>query len=331
MSIQPYEPKPQLPAHQAETDLVQWAVAAADVYKVAEMLAQTTFVSKSLYGKPQEVAAQILYGREVNLSPMVALQQINIIDGRPSMSALSMRGLAQANGIKFTLHESGESRCKMSAQAPGDREPTTITWTIDRAKKLGLTGKRNWTSQPQAMLIARATSELCRLVAAPLFLGMAYSTEELRDGVDQLADVHQEPPAPAEEDKPRTLRRQPVKATASVPQKAEPTDEEHARQVKLQREAAESFGDSYSTQDIPAREPGAEVPREVVDPKVRAALQIAFKTAGLDDRQTRLSYVSDLLKREVHSFNQLSAGEAKTVLDQLHIDLADLKVQVPES
>jgi hypothetical protein len=33
---------------------------------------------------------------------------------------------------------------------------------------------------PQAMLAARATSEVCRLVAADAILGMPYSSEESR-------------------------------------------------------------------------------------------------------------------------------------------------------
>ena len=40
----------------------------------------------------------------------------------------------------------------------------------------------NWKKQPGAMLVARATSEACRLVAADAILGIGYSSEEIADG-----------------------------------------------------------------------------------------------------------------------------------------------------
>jgi hypothetical protein len=57
-------------------------------------------------------------------------------------------------------------------------------WTIDRAQKLGLTGKDNWKKQPESMLIARATSEVCRRIAADALLGLPYSVEEIADTVE---------------------------------------------------------------------------------------------------------------------------------------------------
>lgn len=313
MSVTPYEPH--LPEPQPNS-LMQWAIEAGEVHKIAKALSTTSFVPAALQGRPDEIAAQILYGRDVNLPPMIALAQINIIDRKPSLSALAMRGLAQNSGVKFRLDDSSEVRCKMSALAPGDGSWTTVTWTIDRAKKLGLTSKQNWQKQPQAMLIARATSELCRLVAAPLFLGMAYSSEELRDGADDLSVLADQPvtPPPAQE-KPRTLKREtPVKATATV---IRVRQEEPAEPPP-----AEPADSGYTTTDDSVKRPqGTTVERpDMVSAPVRAALMAAFRAANIGDRVTRLSYVSDLLKREVHSVNQITDAEGRAILDQLHID-----------
>lgn len=307
MSMQPYEPAGAVELrHDAAPDLMNWAREAAEVHKIAQALSTTSFVPPALHGRPDEIAAQILYGRDVNLPPMIALAQINIIDRRPSLSALAMRGLAQNKGVKFRLDDSSEVRCKMSALAPGDANWTTVTWTIDRAKKLGLTGKQNWTKQPQAMLIARATSELCRLVAAPLFLGMSYSTEELKDGTDDLSMLADEPvlaeqSAAAPPDKPRTVQRQtPLKATATVHRVREEPAEQPVAEEK-------------------AYEPPAQ---DVVSEQTRKALMATFTVAGMRERGTRLAYVSDLLKREVHSVNQITEAEGRAILDQLHIDFS---------
>lgn len=281
MSLQPYDP-PVAPAPRVDIDLAQWAQDAADVHRMADALARTSFVPAALQGRPDEIAAQILYGREVNMSPMIALQQIHIIERRPSISALAMRGLAQSNGVKFRVDEMTETRCKMSAIAPGDAQWTTVSWTIDRAKKLGLTAKSNWTKQPQAMLIARATSELCRLVAAPLFLGMAYSTEELRDG-EQLIDdeepqTAQEPPRKANT---RAMKRTPIKAPPA------------------------HLGDPAPEPDPPS-EP--EVDEDAEDKelhRLRMTLWSRLGLLGLPGRTDRLGFISDFLKREVNTPSHL--------------------------
>lgn len=286
MSITPYEPA------QPTNDLMIWAEEAAQVHQVAKALASTQFVPPAMKGRPDEVAAQILYGREVGMSPMVALSHINVIEGRPSMSALAMRGLAQTKGVRFRLEESTETRCKMSAIAPGDSVWTTITWTIDRAKKLELTNKKNWLRQPQAMLIARATSELCRLVAAPLFLGLAYSTEEIRDGAGEVFDyAATAEPEPAPEPAPRTIRRKPLKTEATVGDEKKPE---------------------------PAPEPAPDV--QTVSDGVRKALMARFNEAKITDRVTRLAYVSDVLGREVGSVNDITDAEGKSILHQLDED-----------
>lgn len=330
MSIQPFQPQPATNLElQVKVDLMDWAIEAEQVHKIAQALCQTSFVPPSLHGRPDEVAAQILYGRDVGLPPMVALAQINIIERRPSMSALSMRGLAQSRGVKFRLDESTETRCKYSAMGPGDRDWTTVTWTIDRAKKLGLVNKSNWLKQPQAMLVARATSELCRLVAAPLFLGLSYSTEELQDGDSSLPEPVHVPMAEPVQGATRTFKRAPVKATATVDdvQKAEPepaarvSRERPARPAGKAPEKDRVAEQGYSADDVPQRPLGEIVDRPaMVGEGIRKALMASFNAAGIKDRSTRLAYVSDLLKREVDSVNQITDGEGKQILDQLKID-----------
>ncbi len=312
MSMQPYEQAGELVADtDPAVDLTRWALEAAAANKMAHALANTSFVPQALRGKPDEITAQILYGRDVNLPPMVALQQIHIIEGRPSLSALSMRGLAQAKGVRFRLEESTETRCKMSAKAPQDTEWTSVVWSMDRAKKLGVATKRNWQNQPTAMLIARATSELCRLVAAPLFLGISYSTEELRDhGADlgELPPPAEQPQPEAEKPKTRTVRRTPP---------AEPKPEPKPDPKPEPKPEAEP----YSIQDVQPRAMGEEAVRDdAPSEKTRRALMATFRSARIDHRDVRLKYVSDLLGREVLSVNLISEMEAQKVLRQLRVD-----------
>jgi hypothetical protein len=182
----------------AASSLVTWAQEAGAAYRVAQSLVKTPFCPQSL-STPEAAAAAILAGAEVGLRPMAALRSINIIQGTPAMQAIAMRALAQSHGHELWVEEQTDAKAVVAGRRADSERVQKSTWTIDRAKNLGLTSKDNWRKQPGAMLIARATSEVCRLVAADVLLGLAYSAEEL-DGDDP------QPEAP----KRRTARRQPV-------------------------------------------------------------------------------------------------------------------------
>ena len=57
----------------------------------------------------------------------------------------------------------------------------TVTWTLDMADRAGLLNKSNWKKYPEAMLWARAASQLCRMLFADCFAGNTYTPEELGD------------------------------------------------------------------------------------------------------------------------------------------------------
>jgi hypothetical protein len=178
---------------QPHTGLQQWAEDARQAAAVAQSLAPTPFVPNSLRSTsrdPEEarrvtvgnITAAILTGQELGLTPMASLRSINIIQGTPAMTALALRGLVQSRGHEVRKVESSDTRCVYEGRRAGSDGPfERSVWTIDRARAMGLTGKDNWKRQPEAMLIARASSEVCRLIAADVLLGVPYSAEEIED------------------------------------------------------------------------------------------------------------------------------------------------------
>lgn len=183
------------------SSLAQWALDAKQAFLVAQSLATTAFVPAAMKGKPAEITAAILTGQEIGLQPMSALRSIDIIQGTPAMRANALRGLVQSRGHEVWVVESTETRAVVAGQRHGSEREQRSVWTTDRAHKLGLTVKDNWKKQPGAMLIARATAEVCRLIASDVLLGMPYAVEEL-----------DEAPAAA----PKKTRRAPVDAPAAV-------------------------------------------------------------------------------------------------------------------
>jgi hypothetical protein len=169
------------PAGAQHSALVLWAYEASQANKIAQALAKTSFVPATLRGKPDDITAAILAGQELGLQPMASLRSMDVIQGTPALRAHAMRGLVQSRGHSLNLVESTEARCVYRGRRKGEEEWQEVVWTIERATSLGLTGKSEWKKQPKTMLVARATGEICRLIAADALYAMPYASEELYD------------------------------------------------------------------------------------------------------------------------------------------------------
>lgn len=173
--------QPQAPQQiTAKSALVIWAEEARVVANIAVSIAKTPFAGQ-LRGKPEEVTAVILAGNELGFQPMAALKAFDIIQGTPALRAHAMRGLVQSKGHKVQLVESDAQHCVMRGRRADDEDWQTVRWDIPRAALMGLVNKNEWKKQPQTMLVARATGELCRLIASDVLHGTPYTSEELRD------------------------------------------------------------------------------------------------------------------------------------------------------
>ncbi|WP_405769200.1 hypothetical protein OG539_32600 [Actinacidiphila glaucinigra] len=170
-------PAPQPTA--GSTALMAWAQEANLAYQMAQKLANTSFVPATLRGKPGDITAAILAGAELGLKPMATLKSIDVIQGTPALRAHAMRAVVQQQGHDIELVESTPERCVMRGRRKGSDTWQTVTWTIQRAAQMKLTDKAEWKKQPQNMLVARATGELCRLIASDALHGMPYVSEEL--------------------------------------------------------------------------------------------------------------------------------------------------------
>ncbi|PVC73510.1 hypothetical protein [Streptomyces sp. CS081A] len=176
------EPNNQLDQAQPEqmpSDLMQWVQEARQAALVAQSLAKTSFVPASLRGKPEDITAAILAGQELGMKPMATLKSIDVIQGTPALRAHAMRALVLAAGHEIELVESTSETCRMRGRRKGSEAWQEVRWDLERAELMQLTGKAEWKKQPQTMLVARATGELCRLIASDVLHGMPYAAEEL--------------------------------------------------------------------------------------------------------------------------------------------------------
>lgn len=265
--------------------LGEWAHAAAAAYDVAVGLVDTSFVPSQFRGKPHEATAAILSGAEVGLSPMASLKSFDIIQGTAAPRALTLRAIVQSQGHEMILDETTETRCKMRGKRRGTDEWVKVNWTIDRAKALGLTSKDNWKKQPAAMLVARATGELARLIAADAILGIGYTIEELTDDPSVVDGMPATSP-PTEDAPKRTMQRQP-KGEAETPQEAPEQSDTGEGMTKDQQ----------------------------------AKMFAQFDELGIKAQADYRSYIAKVLSAEVKSSKELTKDQASLIIEAQIADL----------
>jgi hypothetical protein len=131
---------------------------------------------------PEQAITIALKGRELGLPMMQSFASIFVVNGLPSCAASLMLGLAYRRLPAFDLvvSERTTKRCALKARRSPQHSWVEAAYTIEEAQTAGLTSKDNWKRNPAAMLAARATAALLRLVAPDTFSGL-YATEEAED------------------------------------------------------------------------------------------------------------------------------------------------------
>lgn len=158
--------------------ILRQAEAMDAAYRIGAALANTSMVPKEYQGEADTATAAILYGAELGLKPTQALQQIFVVHGKPAIYARTMVALLKAKGYAFETVETSDDAVTVRGTSPrGEVEEST--WSIARAQKAGYTSNKKYQTDPQAMLYAKAASEVCRKLAPDVLLGIKYTAEDL--------------------------------------------------------------------------------------------------------------------------------------------------------
>lgn len=172
-------------------------------------ICQTAMVPQAYRNKPEEAAATIMFGKEIGLPPMTALQFIANINGRPGVYGDALPGIAMNKGLIREMREWFEGEpfqdnytawCEVRRP---DGSKATNHFSVADAKKAGLWSKQGpWASYPRRMLQWRARGWAIRDAAPNLLFGM--TAEELQDietaemlrGPEHARDITPETPSP---------------------------------------------------------------------------------------------------------------------------------------
>ena len=133
-----------------------------EAIQFSEMLASSNMIPKQYQGKPNDVLVCVQWGYEMGLAPMQALQNIAVINGKPSVYGDAAMALVQNSPVCEDIEELIEDEGTPNpvavciAKRKG-RKPVTAKFSVEDAKRAGLWGKQGpWTQYPKRMLQMRA-------------------------------------------------------------------------------------------------------------------------------------------------------------------------------
>lgn len=290
-------------------------------WRYSQALADASLLPEAYRRQPSNVLLALESGSALNVAPMVAIQEIHVIKGKPSPSAQLMAALVRRAGHRLRITgDATQARCEIVRA--DDPEFTFVSeWTMQRAQAAGLTTEM-WKKYPANMLKARAISECCRDACPDVVVGFGYTPEELGDTTDTAgAEV--------------TIERGDTQTDAgSVP---EPTATESTsgpasddgiedavvvEEIPGAGEAGEGSPapvSRYTGPDDPALTRRYGNPRDTAGKAAITRLVLAMADAGIpkDDRDANLAWCVERIGRDIETRNDLTAAEVGYLLDVL--------------
>ena len=163
------------------------------LWRIAQLIARSGFKPKGV-DTPEQVFVAVGAGLEVGLSPMQSIQNIMVVNGRPSLWGDALLGLVQASGKMTDMKESfegkGDSLCAVCHVERADRStPVVQRFSVADAKLAGLWGKSGpWTQYPKRMLQMRARAFALRDTFPDVLKGLSAAEETMDYTIVATAD-----------------------------------------------------------------------------------------------------------------------------------------------
>lgn len=160
-------------------------------YKLSDMQVMAEAVARSgLFGmkSPDQALALMLVAQSENQHPATITQDYDIIQGKACRKTHSVMARFQQMGGSLEWHQLTDTIADATFSHPKGGS-LRIEWTIEQAKKAGLTNKDNWKNYPRAMLRARVIAEGVRAVYPAAIGGMMIAEEAQDSGERDMGTI----------------------------------------------------------------------------------------------------------------------------------------------
>ena len=150
----------------------------AEALQIADVMSKSNIVPKDYQGNPGNIVVAIQWGMELGLPPLQAMQNLAVINGRPSLWGDAVIALVRGSGLMEYMREDvTDDSATCTVKRKGEPE-TSRSFSKEDAKRAGLSGKQGpWTQYPKRMMQMRARSWALRDVFPDVLKGIAVAEE----------------------------------------------------------------------------------------------------------------------------------------------------------
>ena len=161
----------------------------------AKLASQGDIIPEAYRNKPANILVAVGFGAAMGLSYADSLYRINVIKGKPTMSAELIASQVRKAGHKLRIYKDEQHESVKAVIIRKDDPEFEFSAVRDKAwaQKMGLAQKDNYRKQPMTMLTWRAITAVAREACPEALYGVAYSPDELDDM--PVVSEHEEPAA----------------------------------------------------------------------------------------------------------------------------------------
>lgn len=260
----------------------------------AKLLADSSLLPAEYQKQPANVLLAIGLGQQVGLTPQESLISINVIGGKPTMSAQLIEALVRRAGhqLYITHSKQGEppsATCTIYRREDVNHEhPFTETRDQKWAEQMGLAGHDNYKKQPLTMLTWRAITACAREACAEALHGLDYTPDEMHD-LDQPTV---------------TVQRQPKHRLAAVAQARKSEAKQLPASEPKQPEKAENSKPDADSQAM-------------ITPQQNHAINTILLSVGCDTQAKAKAFLKAYLPHPVDHISDLTEQEAQETIDRI--------------
>jgi hypothetical protein len=160
-----------------------------EAFRFANLIAESTLIPKEFQKNPANVLIAVQLGMELGVSPMQALQNIAVINGRPTIWGDLLPAIIYASGLMEVFDEQGDEKQATCTVKRRGFSPITRTFSMEEArrvtywengKQMTLADKQTYRSYGKRMLQMRARSFAMRDAFPDVLKGVAVA-EDMED------------------------------------------------------------------------------------------------------------------------------------------------------
>lgn len=218
------------------------------IAKLADVFAMSDLVTDHFKGKKANCFIALQMAFRAKIDPMVALQNLNIIQGKPGMSSQLAIALANRSGllkgpIRFTVSGEGEDLTVTASATTRDGYEISAEASMAMARAENWVKNPKYRSMPKVMLTYRSATFLIRQNMPEVLLGMQSD--------DEVEDLQAAAKEPTQEERMAAYDEAQKKAAAASAQAAQQKSKRKPAPVETKpsivADADCAFGESPTT------------------------------------------------------------------------------------